>query len=60
MALHEVITFDAEGRVQSLFVRPWDQAKFDESVNAFLATPGSTGEYRQHDVSARAPRRDAR
>jgi hypothetical protein len=46
MALHEVITFDADGKVQSLLVRPWDQAKFDEAVNAFLVTPGSTGEYR--------------
>jgi hypothetical protein len=60
IALHEVIAFDAEGRVQSLFVRPWDQAKFDEAVNAFLATPGSTGEYQRQDISARAPRRDAR
>jgi hypothetical protein len=46
IALHEVISFDADGRVQSLLVRPWDQAKFDEAVNAFLATPGPTGAYR--------------
>ena len=36
MALHEVITFDDDGRVRSLEVRPWDQAKFDEAVDASL------------------------
>jgi ketosteroid isomerase-like protein len=38
MALHEVFTFDEESMITALLIRPWDQAKFDLAVNAFLAS----------------------
>jgi len=36
MALHEVFTFDDDGMIASLLIRPWNQAKFDEAANALL------------------------
>jgi ketosteroid isomerase-like protein len=43
MALHEIFTFDEEGMITSVLIRPWDQAKFDRAVNVLLASPQRGG-----------------
>jgi hypothetical protein len=36
MPLHVVVAFDTDEMIESLLIRPWDQSRFDEAVNAFL------------------------